>query len=67
MPSCTARWTHQRQVSWYLLDFFTRENDSTHITLGHLLLKATGKRLGDKEALFDFFDRSEIRDFGDAA
>ena len=57
----------QRWAPWYLFNSFTREAGSTNIILGHLLLEATGKSLGDEKALLDFFDGSKIQDFSDAA
>ena len=44
-----------------------KEDDSTNITLKHLSLEITNERLGDKKALFDFFDRFGIQDFDNAA
>ena len=41
---------------WYLFDFTTREVGSTNIALEHLPL--TIKRLGEKEVLFDCFDKA---------
>ena len=46
----------QCQGLWYLFDSFMREVDSTDVILGHLLLKATGKKLKKEEALFNFFN-----------
>ena len=45
---------------WYLFDSTTGEVNSTNVTLGYLTLKATGKRLGEKEAQFDCFNKSYI-------
>ena len=41
---------------WYLFNSIIREVGSTNVTLGHLSLKVTGKRLVKKEAQFDCFD-----------
>ena len=57
----------QCRIFWYLFDSFTRELESTDVVLGYLPLDATGERLGNKEALFDFSDRSGIWDFADTA
>ena len=41
-----------------------REVGSTNVALGHSPSKATGKRLGEKEAQFNCFDGSCFRGFG---
>ena len=43
-----------------------RKVDSINIALGHSLLEAIGKRLGEEETQFDCFDKSCIRGFGNA-
>ena len=43
---------------WCLFDSIIRKNYSTNVTLGHSLLEAIGKRLGEEEALFNYFDGS---------
>ena len=45
----------------------TREVGSTDVTLGHSPSRATGKKLNEKEALLDCFDRSWIQDLSNAA
>ena len=45
----------------------TKEVDSTNVALGYLPLEATGEGLNEEEALLDCFDRSWIRNFGNAA
>ena len=65
-PRYTARWTQQNTAPWCLFDSITREVGSTDVALGHLLLEATGKRLGEEEAQLDCFDGSCIRGFGNA-
>ena len=49
-----------------MFDFITREIDNTNVALGHLLWKAIGKKLGEEEAQFDYFDGSCIQGFGNA-
>ena len=44
-----------------------REAVSTNVTLGYSSLEVIGKKLVNKEALFDFSDGSEIRDFDNVA
>ena len=44
-----------------------REVGSTDVVLRYLPLKAISKKLRVEEALFDFFDKFEIQDFGDVA
>lgn len=44
----------------YLFNFFTKEVCDINVALGHLPLEATRKRFGNKETLFEFFDRSKI-------
>ena len=41
-----------------------KEGDSTDIALGHSLIEITSKKLGKKEAQFNYFDRSYIWGFG---
>ena len=65
-PRCMVRWTQQSTAPWCLFDTITREVCSTDVTLEHLLLEATGKRLGKEEAQFNCFDGSCIRSFGNA-
>ena len=55
----------QCQALWYLFDFSTREVGSTDIVLGHSLLELTNKKFKEKQALFNFSDRSGIWDFDD--
>ena len=43
---------------WYLFDSTTREVGSINIVLGFSLLEAISKRVGEKNALFDYFDKS---------
>ena len=43
---------------WCLFDFTLKEIDSINIVLGHLPSEATGKRLGEKKAQFDCFNKS---------
>ena len=50
----------QNIAFWYLFNFIIKEVSNTNITLGHLLLKATSERLGEKKAHVNFFDRSCI-------
>ena len=45
---------------WYLFDSIMREDGSTNVALRHLLLKVTGKKLGEKKAQFNCFDESYI-------
>ena len=61
-----ARWIQQSTAPWCLFDSTIREVGSTDIALGHLPLKATGKKLGEEEAQFDCFDGSCIWGFGNA-
>ena len=61
-----ARWTQQSMAPWCLFDSTTREVDSTNIALGHSPLGITDEGLDKEEALFDCFDGSWIRDFGNA-
>ena len=61
-----ARWTQQSTAPWYLFDSTTREVGSTNVALGHLPLGITDERLGEEETLFNCFDGSWIRDFGNA-
>ena len=46
-----------------MFNFTTSEADSTDIALRNLLLEASNKKLNEKEAPFDYFDGSCIRDF----
>ena len=51
---------------WYLFDSTIRDVNNINITLGHLLWETTCKKLGEKEALFDYVDGFWIWDFGNA-
>ena len=51
---------------WYLFDSITKEVNSTNDALDHSPLKATGKKLDEKEAQFDCFDGFYIQGFGNA-
>ena len=48
----------------YLFDFFIRKVDNINIILRYLLLEITNKGLKADETPFNFFDKSEIQDFG---
>ena len=50
----------QSTAPWYLFDSTTKKVGSTNIALEYLLLEATGKKLGKKEALFNCFDKFQI-------
>ena len=39
---------------------------NTHYILKYLLLMAISKKLGEKKALLNYFDKSEIQDFDNA-
>lgn len=52
---------------WYQFDSFIREINGTNNALGHLWLTVTGKRFKERKALFNFLDKSKIRDFDDTA
>ena len=43
---------------WYLFDFIIKKIGRSNITLKHLLLEATDKRLDKKEVLFNCFNES---------
>ena len=49
---------------WYLFDFTIKKVNNTDIALRYLLLEATGKKLDEEEAQFDYFDGSCIWGFG---
>ena len=51
---------------WCLFDSTIREVGNTNITLGHLPLEAIGKRFGEEEAQFNYFNRSCIQSFSNA-
>ena len=46
-----------------MFDSTTRETGNINITLGHLLLEATGKRFGKEKAQFNYFNRFYIYNF----
>ena len=56
----------QNTALWCLFDSTIREVGNTNITLGHSHLEATGKKLDEKKAQFDYFDKSCIWGFGNA-
>ena len=49
-----------------IFDSTTKKIDSTNIVLGHSLLKVTGKKFGEKKALFDDFVKLCIQNFSNA-
>ena len=61
-----ARWTQQSTAPWCLFNSTTGEVGSTDVVLGHAPSGVTDKGLGEEEALFNCFDGSWIRDFGNA-
>ena len=56
----------QNMTPWYLFDSIMKEISNTNIVLGYLLSKATDKKLGEKEDLFDCFDGFCIWGFNNA-
>ena len=61
----TAFWIQQYIIHWCLFGFSIKEVNITNVALGHLLLEAIGKKLGNKEVLFNFSNKSRIWDFSD--
>ena len=54
----------QSTAPWYQFDSSIREAGCIDVALGHLLLKTTSEGLSKEEVLFDCWDRSWIRGFG---
>ena len=63
---CMARWTQRSIAPWYLFNSFTREAGCINIALGHSSLEATSEEFNKGKVLFDWWNGSWIRGFGNA-